>query len=771
MLRVARYRNWEELQELHPQWNSLLSRSGSDSIFLTWEWCAAWWKHYGANREMLVLAAWNKTILVAIAPFYIDHVRQFGRTWRRLRLIGDGSHDSDYLDCFAEPNCEAEAVAAFVDCLWVERESWDWIDLYGPRMDSKCAAVFMHCALEKGWKFKTETVPCATLSLPSSWNDYLRRLEPRFRTKIRSAISVLTDTIKAAPVQCGSNREIDEWLPVFFELHRRRWASENLPGVFRDPVKRGFYHDLSRSSLERGWLAFHRLNWGERPLALQFGLIYKNRFHLLQEGYDPDFSAIRPGFAMRAWLMRHWIEAGLQEYDFLAGAPRHKLDWGAKEIASRHLVISANRAGKTIALSLPKLRKQVRERIARVLPDAALAARRKVIASVKTKRLRAIDLVPPTDRAPTVVRLARLLASVAYSSPPIGSVGRALATRYTWKRSCHEWAVPIQRKERPILQIFQYHRVNNDADPFFGGLAVESFRTQMEYIARNFPIVSLDQVAANNLPGGHRYYAAITFDDGYRDNFICAFPILKQLDVPATIFLATGYIDADQLPWYDQIRLAFKLTTRTKFVLEDHRSPGGCLTVLSSRLRLMEETLGWLRQMPETDRGSAVSKILSALGVPSDLNLPNQMLHWDEVRQMSKHRMSFGAHTVTHPVLSRISQSELKPEIVGSKKAIENRLQQPVQHFAYPFGQARDFNVDVKRSVAEAGFKTAVTTIWGVNEPNDDLLELKRFTPWERNLAEFKMKLDWFRFREPGGAENRKIAQGTMTSIPQEAGI
>jgi CelD/BcsL family acetyltransferase involved in cellulose biosynthesis/peptidoglycan/xylan/chitin deacetylase (PgdA/CDA1 family) len=771
LLRIAKYRTWDELLELRSQWDSLLSRSASDTVFLTWDWCTAWWKNYGANKEMFVLAAWDEEKAIGIAPFYIDDVRQYGKRWRRLRLIGDGSHDSDYLDCFAEPNRESEVVAAFVDFLAKERDSWDWLELSGPRSASPSAAVFLQCARERGWKFKLETIPCATLKMPNRWSDYLHQLDPRFRTKVRSSLTLFAATIKADPAQCDSQNEIDDWLPTLFELHARRWASESMPGVFRDPAKRAFYDDLSRVALENGWLAFHRLNWAERPLALQYGLIYRNRFHLLQEGYDPDFSMIRPGFALRAWLMRHWIESGLQEYDFLAGAPRHKLDWGATENWSSRIVLSASKSGQAVALNLPGVRNQVRERVARALPDAVLSLRRNAIAKAKANRLRPNDSVSRTQKVASLARIGRLLASSVYSSAPVAAAGRAVATKYTWGQSFQNWSAPIRRRERPVVQIFQYHRVNDDADPFFGGLAVDSFGAQMQHIARNFPIVSLDQVAAKNLPGGHHYYAAITFDDGYRDNFVCAFPILKQLGIPATIFLATGFVDADQLPWYDQVRLAFKLTTRTKFVVEDRGGPGGCLTTLSSRLRFMEQTLGWLRAMQGAERQSALGKLYDALGVPPDLNLPNQMQRWEDVRQMSKHQITFGAHTVTHPVLSKISQPQLKREIAGSKKTIENRLQQPVLHFAYPFGQVQDFNAEAKLAVQDAGFKTAVTTIWGLNDPDDDPFEFKRFTPWETDPAEFKMKLDWFRLREPRSANIRRAGQAAAPRIAQEAGI
>ncbi|HZZ15005.1 MAG TPA: GNAT family N-acetyltransferase, partial [Candidatus Sulfotelmatobacter sp.] len=696
--------------------------------------------------------------------------RLYGKSWKRLRFIGDGSHDSDYLDCFVELGREAETMAAFASYLEDQRHSWDWMELNGPRKASGCVAALLECAREKKWELKADSIPCSTLKLPANWEDYLRRLEPRFRTKVRSSLALLSNSIKSDPVQCASNTDIDGWLALLFDLHTRRWASEDKPGVFRQSAKRSFYRDLSRAALDEGWLAFHRINWGERPLALQYGLVYRNCFHLLQEAYDPDFAAIRPGVALRAWLMQHWIENGLGEYDFLAGVAPHKIAWGATEVLSTRLLVSASTAGKAVALSVPKLGAQLRESFARATPSAVLALRKKIMLRSGKKAWHSPGSEHRAGPGSGVTQVARLAASAAYASALLGRAGRMIATKYTLNPVMRSWTLPVRRRERPVVHIFQYHRVNSDRDPFMGGLDVEVFRAQMQYLASAFPIVSLDQVAQGTFSDQHQYCAAVTFDDGYRDNFVAAFPILKQFGIPATIFLATGYIESGQLPWYDQVRLAFKLTTRAHFYV-DRCGPGGDLKVPSSRLALMERTLGWLRRMPELGRKAALEEVFRGLGVASNLNLPNEMLRWEDIKQMSKNNISFGAHTVTHPVLSQISVSALKPEIEGSKRTIEKRLQLPVLHFAYPFGQAADFTPEAKHAVQDAGFKTAVTTIRGLNEPGDDPLLLKRFTPWETSLAEFKLKLDWFRFCQPQKARDHSLGKAASSPLTQEARV
>ncbi|HVI09866.1 MAG TPA: GNAT family N-acetyltransferase [Candidatus Binatia bacterium] len=762
MLKISRHRTWTELLELEQAWNPVLSRSAADTVFLTWQWLNAWWKNYGKDRTLFVLAAWERNELVGVAPLYSEDASLYGTTCRRLRLIGDGSHDSDYLDCFAERGREAEVMNAFARSLEADRRSWDWIELNGPKDGSPCLAAALKFAGDRKWGTLSAPIRCATLPLPNSWENYLNSLQPRFRSKVRSSLTALDECVKSTPAQCDSEKQIDPWLSGLFDLHTRRWQSRGQSGVFVDPVKRSFYHDLSRSALQEGWLAFHCLSWGEHPLATQYGLVYRNRFHLLQEGYDPDFSDLRPGVGLRAWLMRHWIERGLQEYDFLAGVSDYKRDWGAQEKLATRMFLAARRTRSLVALDIPRWSDRAHETVAQLAPASLLSLRK----AMRSQR----PSVAPSSPEPNAgfKQTIRRLVSSAYSGTALGQIGRSLASTYAWNPRTAFY--PLRRRSQPVCHILQYHRVNDDHDPFLGGLPAGAFRAQMRHLAAHFPFLTLDQLARGEFPGGHKFYVAVTFDDGYRDNFLCAFPVLKELGIPATIFLATGYVNSGDLPWYDQVRLAFKLSVQPGIFLPGLTSAPLPLNNRSERVQAAENTLHWLRGLPQNEWQSAVAELYRALRVPTELKLPNQMLSWDDVRQMSRHNISFGAHTVTHPVLSRISTLDLDREIAGSKRAIEDRLQTPVSHFAYPFGQPLDFNSTAKRSVINAGFKTAVTTVWGLNGPNEDRFELKRFSPWETNIAEFKIKLDWYRLRmSPNEVQETTPIVGP--GIAQEAGI
>jgi peptidoglycan/xylan/chitin deacetylase (PgdA/CDA1 family) len=607
------------------------------------------------------------------------------------------------------------------------------------------------------WSCAIEEVPCLTLKLPHSWEEYLQHLKPRFRTKLRSGLAFIEGTIRLAPVACTSEEQLETWLPEFFRLHEKRWKSRGQSGVFQSAAKREFYSKISRAALKAGSLSFHRLAWGERTIAFQYGFLYGNRFLLLQEAYDPAFESLRPGLALRAFLLRDMIAAGMEEYDFLAGVAGHKVEWGASPKRSLKIVAARPGVPALALVKAPAARAALKESLRRLVPEPVLEFRRRLLAKTPER-----DSSSTTSKASLQSAIAQI-----YSATPLRSLGRHVSVQYQLGNGSRKSAFPMERRKTHICHILIYHRVNDDHDPFLSSVSVNSFREQMEYLARHFTFVSLDDIAAGKInTNAAKYSVAITFDDGYRDNFTHALPILKELRIPATIFLATGYIGTGQLPWYDKVCLAFKLTTRSSLGLGRPGSPAGSLDG-QSRLAIMQQVLGVLRGLDDHSRQGFMDDLFRALGVPSELALPNFMLNWDEVRQMRAHNISFGAHTVTHPVFSQIKTEQLQSEISQSKKLIEQKLQTEVIHFAYPFGKPADIGSQARSIVQQNGFKTAVTTIPGFNAPEDDLLALKRFTPWATGMASFILKLDWMRFA--GFPETSIDHQNAALGLAQEA--
>jgi peptidoglycan/xylan/chitin deacetylase (PgdA/CDA1 family) len=146
------------------------------------------------------------------------------------------------------------------------------------------------------------------------------------------------------------------------------------------------------------------------------------------------------------------------------------------------------------------------------------------------------------------------------------------------------------------------------------------------------------------------------------------------------------------------------------------------------------------------ERSFWIDRIVTQLEVCDRWNRSDLMLSWDEIRTMQQHNISFGSHTVTHPILSKISAEEIRTELQCSKETIEKQLGVPIRTFAYPVGRTEDFNGEVKTMLQEAGYVCAVTTIPGPNEPGQDPFELKRGTPWETYLPAFATQLSWYKF-------------------------
>jgi peptidoglycan/xylan/chitin deacetylase (PgdA/CDA1 family) len=264
------------------------------------------------------------------------------------------------------------------------------------------------------------------------------------------------------------------------------------------------------------------------------------------------------------------------------------------------------------------------------------------------------------------------------------------------------------------------------------------FETQIKYICQTHRVISLDELAECIIK--NRYLPdksiIITFDDGYKDNYLKAFPILKKYGAPATIFLTTDYIDSGKLLWWDMIGYVV-YNTRANCLEVD----GFHYSLMSPNERqITKDLLMWrATKLSEAERTHLIDKLISMSGVKIPPYIGKElMLSWQDVKEMRGSNISFGAHTVTHPIMSKISSQQARNQIAQSKKTIEEKLNLPVTEFAYPNGQSGDFNTDTIRLLKESGLRCAVTTIPKLISPKTDQYELGRIGPG-KNLHELRL--------------------------------
>lgn len=347
------------------------------------------------------------------------------------------------------------------------------------------------------------------------------------------------------------------------------------------------------------------------------------------------------------------------------------------------------------------------------------------------------------------IDLRKTAANLAYYSGML-KVSNAILNQIELKTDANgNIAFPIIRKRNSNnFQVLAYHRVNDDNNPFFPGVPTKVFEKWIKYLSRNFYILSIEEIVDiikkdKMLPNNT---LTITFDDGYRDNYTNVFNILKKYSISATIFLATGFIDTDKIPWFDKLRLAFKNTSKPYIELKSYTSKKLSLRSLDEKISALNKVTAILISLEESQRLKLFDEIIDELEANDMSELSDLMLTWEQIKEMHESGISFGSHTVTHPIMSKISIERAREELVESKRTIEENLGSPVISFAYPNGKKEDFHDGIKEVLKEAGYSCAFTTIFGVNDTWSDLYELRRGGPWEEYLPLFATKLNWYKF-------------------------
>ena len=275
---------------------------------------------------------------------------------------------------------------------------------------------------------------------------------------------------------------------------------------------------------------------------------------------------------------------------------------------------------------------------------------------------------------------------------------------------------PIRQQWAGLGACLVYHRVVEtpaDAGAFapYSGLTVtaKQFRAQMQHVRAKYRCLPVEDLVARLRSGTlERGSVAITFDDGYRDNLTVALPILEELGIPATIFVSTGLIEEGTgLWWYDLQRLISRYNSlsfdwngrRWEFELQT--------TELKTRATLVLNEI--FKRLDPAQQATLFRSMDPHSEYPG--NYSGEMLTWDEVEWLARHPLiTIGAHTVRHPVLSRLREPQLSFELSESRRILAERLRRTVSLFAYPYGGPEQAGPREFAAASTTGFCAAFTT-------------------------------------------------------------
>ncbi|WP_310428153.1 polysaccharide deacetylase family protein [Chamaesiphon sp. VAR_48_metabat_135_sub] len=317
--------------------------------------------------------------------------------------------------------------------------------------------------------------------------------------------------------------------------------------------------------------------------------------------------------------------------------------------------------------------------------------------------------------------------------------------------------------------ILMYHRVTEvDLDPWSLSVTPQHFAEHLEVLQEYAHPISLQQLAQAHRDGNIPHRAvAITFDDGYADNLYHAKPLLERYDIPATVFVSTGYIGKEREFWWDELerlllqppKLPEKLSLNISgsiqhwdlgaavdYTTQDYQRDRSCLAYEAqpgSRMFFYYSIWQILRPLLEAERQKALDEILLWATAEPKPRSTHRALLPEELSVLGQGELvEIGAHTVTHLFLSAQSTVLQRNEIQQSKVRLEEMIERPVRSFSYPFG---DYSVETVELVQSSGFDYACSTIQDIVWRQSNSFQLPRVGVENWNGEEFaKHLLRWF---------------------------
>ena len=297
---------------------------------------------------------------------------------------------------------------------------------------------------------------------------------------------------------------------------------------------------------------------------------------------------------------------------------------------------------------------------------------------------------------------------------------------------------------RSKLTVLMYHRVLEDADcaeyPFPSLIMPRSwFEAQLDYLSEYTCVLPVSEALGRLRDSslGSKRLVCLTFDDGYVDNFEIAAPLLEARGLRGTFYITAGSVGARKRLWYDEAAALWSSLGPRKLYQRIEDETGTDMVRHSTRDAWIE----WLKTIPNDRR----ERILARLEAQADESAaPCELMTRDQIRALTDRGHEIGAHTLSHPILTKMGPKERRAEIAGARELLQEWTGSEVAGFCYPNG---DFDAEVIEDVQAAGYSHACTTIPGRNSASTDQFRLLRIDVTPNAVAASDGSFDTLGFR------------------------
>jgi len=360
--RVRTIRDEAGLERLQGEWDGLLERSRGGSIFASFAWNSAWWQFFGKGARLyIVVVSDSEGQVCGIAPLMLRRVGLL----RRLEFIGTGLSDAG--DFVLDPDHAEEALAAIFAYLGKHNRAWDITDLdevppYSP------LARFLETKRPPG--LRVLALPrndCPYIPVPATWEAYTKTLQRKPRQHLEGFARRVIEETGATFRLVTKEAEASAAVERFYALHRARWDTKDdeLNPEHLTPEFVAFLEEACRRSAAHGSLRLTELCVEDAPIASWIGFLVNGRWSGYMTGFDPAWSAKRPGKVLHGFVMREAMKQGAFEIDEGRGAEPYKYELGAISRQSWRFMLTSNRPRSLMALGLVKGRVRARDLVRR----------------------------------------------------------------------------------------------------------------------------------------------------------------------------------------------------------------------------------------------------------------------------------------------------------------------------------------------------------------------------------------------------------------------
>jgi peptidoglycan/xylan/chitin deacetylase (PgdA/CDA1 family) len=290
-----------------------------------------------------------------------------------------------------------------------------------------------------------------------------------------------------------------------------------------------------------------------------------------------------------------------------------------------------------------------------------------------------------------------------------------------------------------MIRNFLFHRVNPERDRLWDPMDVTLFERCIKYISRKYEVALIEDIVFSKEFHSDKEFATIMFDDGYRDNIQYAVPVLDKYNCRASFYVVTDCIDKNIPTWTHMLEYAFQFTNKSDIELDFDFLPPELKT---TRLPGREERISYagklkkyLKTLPHADRNKVLDRVMNTW---NDIELPNLMMSWDDLKKLKGAGHYIGSHSVTHSMLATMTdEAAIRNELAESGNIIRDKLGHFPLTISYPVGS---FNETTKRLAKEAGYKIGLAVKQNAYKPEkEDIFEIPRIELY--NEAWWKTRL------------------------------